>query len=334
AGLDLMVGKNSPFHCLSQTTDPAGRFIIVHGRWGSRLVTFASMYAPNIDDPMMVQNFFLKLAQYPSPWVIGGDFNCPIDTVVDRSSSILVAQTQMARVIQASMVVSSSLIRQVKDCNFLPRYISDHSPVSIRVEALEDVRGPYRWRLDPQLLTKEESVGEIESAIQEFFHFNHPSVSPPDMIWEAFKVTIRGKIIALSSAYRKAFQQRMVGLEQDLRGAETELYKNNSAENRERVASLQHDLNVLSTSKAERALLKTRSRFYARGDKAGKLLAWQLCREETDRHVPSIKLSDSTTSCVPGAINGTFQNYYASLYSTQYDEGTTRGPMLSFLDGV
>uniref|UniRef100_H3A5D9 Endonuclease/exonuclease/phosphatase domain-containing protein n=1 Tax=Latimeria chalumnae TaxID=7897 RepID=H3A5D9_LATCH len=301
--------------------------------------------------------------------IIGGDFNSPIDTVVDRSSSIPVVQSQMARVIQASMaecglvdiwrhlhpktreyshyshahksfscidfiLVSSSLIHRVKDCNFLPRYISDHSPVSIWVEAPEDVRGPCRWRLDPQLLTEEESVGETESAIHEFFHFSRPLVSTPDMIWEAFKVTIRGKIIALSSAYRKTFQQRMVGLEQDLRGAETELYKNNSAENRERVASLQHDLNVLSTSKAERALLRTRSRFYARGDKAGKLLAWQLRREETDCHIPSIRLSDGTTSFIPGAINGAFQNYYASLYSTQYDEGTMRGSMLSFLEGV
>uniref|UniRef100_H3B758 Uncharacterized protein n=1 Tax=Latimeria chalumnae TaxID=7897 RepID=H3B758_LATCH len=232
------------------------------------------------------------------------------------------------------LLVSSSLIHRVKGCNFLPRYISDRSPVQIRVEAPEDVRGPYRWRLDPQLLTRGEFVGEIESAIQEFFHFNHPLVSPPDMIWEAFKVTIRGKIIALSSAYKKTFQQRMVGLEQELRGAETELYKNNSAENRERVASLQHDLNVLSSSKAKRALFRTRSRFYARGDKAGKLLAWQLRREEADRHIPSIKLPDGTTSFIPGAINGAFQNYYSSLYTTQYDGGSMRGSMLSFLDSV
>uniref|UniRef100_H3AK39 Endonuclease/exonuclease/phosphatase domain-containing protein n=1 Tax=Latimeria chalumnae TaxID=7897 RepID=H3AK39_LATCH len=257
-----------------------------------------------------VQNFFLKLAQYPPPWIIGGDFNCPLDTVMDRSSSAPVAQIQMAKAILTSvaecglvdiwrhlhptsreyshyshahksfsridlLLVSSSLTHQVKDCNFLPHYISDHSPVQIQLDAPEDFRGPYWWRLDPQLLTRGESMGEIKSAIQSLS-------SPPDMIWEAFKATIRGKIIALSSAHKKAFQQQMVGLEQELRGAETELYKNNSEENR-------HDLNVLSSSKAERALLRTRSRFYARGDKAGKLLAWQLRREEADRQIPSIK---------------------------------------------
>uniref|UniRef100_H2ZU39 Endonuclease/exonuclease/phosphatase domain-containing protein n=1 Tax=Latimeria chalumnae TaxID=7897 RepID=H2ZU39_LATCH len=300
---------------------------------------------------------------------IGGDFNCPLDTVVDRSLPIPVGRTQMAKVIETSMVhcglvdiwrhlhprtreyshyshvhnsfsridlvlILSSLIHQVKECKFLPHYISDHSPINIRMETPDGGRGPYRWRLDPQLLNKEESVREIESAIKEFFRFNHPLVSTPDMIWEAFKAIIQGKIIALSSAYKKSYRQHTVTLELDLRRAETELYKSNSAENRERVASLQHELNVLSTSKAERALLRIRSRFYARGDKAGKLLAWQLRREEADRHVPSINLEHGTTSSTPETINRAFQNYYTSLYSTQYDKGSMRGHMFSFLEGV
>uniref|UniRef100_H3AGJ2 Endonuclease/exonuclease/phosphatase domain-containing protein n=1 Tax=Latimeria chalumnae TaxID=7897 RepID=H3AGJ2_LATCH len=328
---------------ISQSTDPAGCFIIIYGRWGSRPITFASLYAPNIDDPLVIQNFFLKLTQYPSPWVIGGDFNCPLDTVMDRSSSTPVTHTHMAKAILSSMVdygltdiwrhlhsksreyshhshahksfsridlflISSSLIHRVRECCFLPRYISDHSPICVQVEAPEDLQRPYRWRLDPQLLTKEESIGE-------FFHFNHSQSSPPDMIWEAFKATIRGKIIALSSANKKLFQQQMVHLEQELSGVETELYKDNSEENRERVASLQHDLNVLSSSKEERALFRTRSQYYARGDKAGKLLAWQLHREEADRLLPSIKLPDDTVSFSPGAINGAFWNYYSTLYS-------------------
>uniref|UniRef100_H3AT54 Endonuclease/exonuclease/phosphatase domain-containing protein n=1 Tax=Latimeria chalumnae TaxID=7897 RepID=H3AT54_LATCH len=325
-------------------------------------ITFASMYAPNVDNPLTVQNFFLKLSQYPSPWVIGGDFNCPLDTVMDRSSSTPVAQTHMAKAILFSMVeysltdkwrhlhpktreyshyshahksfsridfllISSSLTHRVKNCILLPRYISDHSPVCVQLEAPENYQGPYWWRLDPQLLTREESMGEIKSAIQEFFHFNHSLSSPPDVIWEALKATIRGKIIALSLANKKSFQQQMVSLEQELSGAETELYKNNLEETREWVASLQHDLNVLSSSKAERA-------FYARGDKAGKLLAWQLRREEADRYIPSIKLPDDDVSFSPGAINGAFRSYYSSLYSTQLGGVGWKRSMLSFLDGV
>uniref|UniRef100_H3AQW7 Endonuclease/exonuclease/phosphatase domain-containing protein n=1 Tax=Latimeria chalumnae TaxID=7897 RepID=H3AQW7_LATCH len=340
---------------LSQVTDPAGRFIIVHGRWGSKQVTFASIYAPNIDDPLVIQDFFLQLAQFPSPWVIGGDFNCALDTVVDRSSSVQVAQTHMAKNILASMkeyglmdvwrhlhptvreysfyshahqsfsrinllLISALLSHRVKACEFLLHFASDHSPVMIQLEAPEDLQGPFRWRLDSHLFTREDFVGEIRLAIQEFFQFSHFPPSSPDMIWEAFKATIRGKIIAFSSACRKKFQQRMVSLEQELREAETELYKNISAENRERVALLQHDLNEPSSVGAEKDLFRVRSRFYARGDKASKLLAWQLCREEADRLVLSIRLSDGSTSFAPEAINGVFQKYYSALYSTQYDE--------------
>uniref|UniRef100_H3ATJ9 exodeoxyribonuclease III n=1 Tax=Latimeria chalumnae TaxID=7897 RepID=H3ATJ9_LATCH len=363
----ILISKNSPFHCLSQVTDPAGCFIIVHSRWGSKQVTFASLYAPNIDDPLVIQNFFLQLAQFPSPWVIGGDFNCALDTVMDRSSSVQVAQTHMAKTILASMkeyglmdvwrhlhptvreshyshvhqsfsridllLISALLSHRVKACEFLPRFISDHSPVMTQLETPTSYRDPF-GRLDSHLLTRDDFVGEIKSAIQEFFQFNHSLPSSPDMIWEAFKATIRGKIIAFSSACRKKFQQQMVSLEQELRGVETELYKNNLAENRKRVALLQHDLNKLSSAGVEKALLKIRSRFYARGDKAGKLLAWQLCHEEADRLIPSIRLQDGNTSFAPEATNGAFQKYYSALYSTQYDERSMRGSMVSFLDNI
>uniref|UniRef100_H3B126 Endonuclease/exonuclease/phosphatase domain-containing protein n=1 Tax=Latimeria chalumnae TaxID=7897 RepID=H3B126_LATCH len=299
-----------------------------------------------------IQNFVLQLAQFPSPWVIGGDFNCALDTVMDRSSFVQVAQTHMAKTILASMreyglmdvwrhlhptakeyshyshayqsfscidlllLISSLLSHRVKACEFLPRFISDHSPVVIQLEAPDDPQGPFRWKFDSHLLTRDDFVGEIKLAIQEFFQFNRFPPSSPDMIWEAFKATIRGKIIAFSSACKRKFQQRMVSLEQELRGAETELYKNNSAENRERVALLQHDLNELSSVGAEKALLRIRSRFYAQGDKVGKLLAWQLRHEEADRLIPSIRLPDGNTPFAPEAINGAFQNYYSALYST------------------
>uniref|UniRef100_H3ATQ6 Endonuclease/exonuclease/phosphatase domain-containing protein n=1 Tax=Latimeria chalumnae TaxID=7897 RepID=H3ATQ6_LATCH len=347
-GVAILIRKNLPFQCLSQVTDPAGRFVVVHGRWGAKPITFASMYAPNIDDPL--------LAQFPSPWVIGGDFNCPLDTVKDRSSSVQVAQTLMAKTILASMKeyglmdVWWHLRPTAREYSFyshahqtfshidffflfLPcsviKYISDHSPLWIQLEAPEDIQGPFRWRFN--LLTQDDFVGEIRLAIQEFFHLNHSPQSSPDVVWEAFKAMIRGKIIAFSSACKKSFQQQMARLEQELREAETELYKSNSAENRESVALLQHNLNELSSSRAERALLRIRSKFYARGDRAGKLLTWQLRQEEADRLIPSIRLLDDTISFALEAINGAFQNYCSILYSIQYDKSTmSSGSLHSF----
>uniref|UniRef100_H2ZZS5 exodeoxyribonuclease III n=1 Tax=Latimeria chalumnae TaxID=7897 RepID=H2ZZS5_LATCH len=102
-GVAILIHKNLPFQCLSQVMDPAGRFVVVHGRWGAKPITFASMYAPNIDDPLVLQNFFLQLAKFPSPWVIGGDFNCPLITVIGRFSPVQVTQTLMAKTILASV---------------------------------------------------------------------------------------------------------------------------------------------------------------------------------------------------------------------------------------
>uniref|UniRef100_H3A6J6 Endonuclease/exonuclease/phosphatase domain-containing protein n=1 Tax=Latimeria chalumnae TaxID=7897 RepID=H3A6J6_LATCH len=281
----ILIYKNFPFYCLSHVTDPSGRFVIIHGRLGTKPVTFTSTYAPNVDDPLVIQNFFLQLAQFPTPWVISGDFNCSLDTVMDRSSPVPVPQTHTAKAVLTSMKEYGlmdvwhhlhSTTREYSyyshahqtfshiDLFLISSLLShqDHSPIWIQLEIPGDSQNPFRWRFNSHLLARDDFVGEIKLAISEFFQINKSLPSTPAVIWEAFKAMIRGKIIAFSLACRKSFQQQMVDLEQELRGAETELYKTNSAVNRERVALLQHNLNNLSSSRAERALLRTRSKFY------------------------------------------------------------------------
>ena len=40
----------------------------------------------NFDDHMFIQNVFLQVAQAPPGWLLVGDFNFCLDTVLDRSS--------------------------------------------------------------------------------------------------------------------------------------------------------------------------------------------------------------------------------------------------------
>uniref|UniRef100_H3B6N9 Endonuclease/exonuclease/phosphatase domain-containing protein n=1 Tax=Latimeria chalumnae TaxID=7897 RepID=H3B6N9_LATCH len=333
-----------------------GQFVIVSGWLNNCKFTLAAVYTPNIDDPQMLRGFLLQLAPFPMPWVVGGETNCTLDPIMDRLSSVSADLTKSARTIlegledfalvdvrrhghptskeysfhlQVHNMFSriNPLLHRVEACSYHPRSILDHSSLDLIMD-FPEIRPPSRrWRLNPRLLIREESRAMIRNRIEEYMEVNTPDSATPEIIWEALKATLRGHIISYSVAHRKKAQAQVLELELDLRWAETEEYKNHSAETSERVAKIRHELNMLTTSKAGYALLRTKSRYYARGDKAGKLLAWQLRKEEAERKIQESSISESTTSKEPEVIT----SYYSTLYTS---EKGSRDQMSSFLDGI
>ena len=69
-------------------SDPNGRFIIVTGRIGTNNLVLANVYGPNWDDENFFKNLFFSLPDLNShQLILGGDFNCCLDTLLDCSSN-------------------------------------------------------------------------------------------------------------------------------------------------------------------------------------------------------------------------------------------------------
>ncbi len=73
---------------------------------------------------------------------------------------------------------------------------------------------------------------------------------------------------------------------------------------------------MLSTHKIKNAIRKMKHWYYEWGDKAGKLLAWQIKKEEASRALYTIKKNERFTSN-PSKIKEAFPSYYQSLYTSQ-----------------
>uniref|UniRef100_H3B4Y6 Endonuclease/exonuclease/phosphatase domain-containing protein n=1 Tax=Latimeria chalumnae TaxID=7897 RepID=H3B4Y6_LATCH len=283
---------------------------------------------------------------------VGGDFNCVLDTSMDRSS-ILTGLTRSAGVVWEEMeefglvevwrhrhstskeysfhpqvhdsfsridlvLLSSSLLHRVESCSYLPRSISGHSPLKVVMDPC----------LNPRFLATEESVTMVRNLIDEYLVHNSPSSSTTDYVWEALKATLCGHIISHSVAYKNKYRAQLLNLELDLHQAETEDYKCcASAESQERVVKIRHDLNI-STSKAEDVL------YYAKVNKAGKLPAWQLWKVELEHHISVIRVPKSAPSGDPKVINKGFASYYSSLYTSESSFQGSRGCMSLFLDAL
>lgn len=85
-GVLILIHKTIPFQLTNIVQDPQGRFVIAQGNILSIALNLASIYGPNEDKPKFFENLFLTLSSLHGLNIIGGDFNCTLDPLVDRST--------------------------------------------------------------------------------------------------------------------------------------------------------------------------------------------------------------------------------------------------------
>ncbi len=87
-GVAILIDKNVPFVPNDIISDKNGRYIIVSGTLCNKNLILANFYAPNFDDVSFFKHALSLLPDLNShSLILGGDFNCCLDPVLDRSSS-------------------------------------------------------------------------------------------------------------------------------------------------------------------------------------------------------------------------------------------------------
>lgn len=81
--------------------------------------------------------------------------------------------------------------------------------------------------------------------------------------------------------------------------------------------SLQSEYDLLSTSIVERQLLHTTQRYFEHGDRAGKLLAYQVRAATASRLVPRTKSSAGEIVIDPMTTSNVFSDFYSGLYTLE-----------------
>ncbi len=87
-GVAILIDKNVPFVPNYIISDKNGRYIIVSGTLCNKNLILANFYAPNFDDVSFLKHALSLLPDLNChSLILGGDFNCCLDPVLDRSSS-------------------------------------------------------------------------------------------------------------------------------------------------------------------------------------------------------------------------------------------------------
>lgn len=166
-GVMILIHKSIPFMLKDKYVDQSGRFLILNGTIFSTQINFVNVYAPNGDNPSFYQNVFLSLSTCPGYYIVGGDFNCVIDPIYDRSTSS--AHQQTRRIIKEHMIdlnlteiwrylnpnkrdyschsnthktysridyflISKGLVSLVDNCWYDSILLSDHAPITLTLQ--------------------------------------------------------------------------------------------------------------------------------------------------------------------------------------------------------
>lgn len=184
--------------------------------------------------------------------------------------------------------------------------ISDHAPTSVTIN-FPNHRSPHtQWKLSHFLLNNPRFIEFFQEEISHFFQTNDTPDIMRGTLWEACKAYLRGQAISFASQQKKADTERMVWLLDQLLRIDTQYAAAPTPFLYNQRLKYQSEFDLLSTSKVETQLLKTRQCYFEMEDKAGKLLAHQARTAALSRLIPRIKLPSGTVVTNPKLVSDAF----------------------------
>lgn len=209
-------------------------------------MVLANVYAPNVDDVGFLERFFSSLPDLSSySLILGGDFNCWLDPVLDRSSLNPGSISRSASFIQSFLsnfgvsdvwrslhpnkreysffshvhhtftridyfFIDNELIPLARSCAYQGIVISDHAPVVLSLALPDLPQVKKHCRFNSTLLSDNDFVNFMKEHISFFFQTNTSPDTSSLVVWDALKAYLRGQIISYTANMKKkAHRERL-----------------------------------------------------------------------------------------------------------------------------
>lgn len=315
-GVAIIIKKNIPFRHINTISDINGRFLIVTGELHSMHVTLVNIYGPNVDDAGFFRKIFEKLADLTdTKLIIAGDYNVILDWRLDRSSQKQTGPSNTSVTLNSLIssinlidiwrllhptdreysyfsklhnsysridffLLDSKLLPNVIDSKYHNILISDHAPVSVIFD-LNVPKQESTWRLGPSLINDEDFCKYLSKKIEEFLQTNDTLDTSDSILWETFKVVMRGHIISYVAAQKKERNSRLNVINSKLTHLEVLYRQHGNNETLQEIVKLKYEYNTILTKQVSDQMLRLRLRYFELGDKPHTLLARQLRGDKT-----------------------------------------------------
>ena len=209
--------------------------------------------------------------------------------------------------------IASELLPSVTTSTYHNILISDHSPVSLNFKNI--LSSPkYSWRLNPLLLEDQSFIEHMNARIDEFLVTNDNGEVSDSILWETFKVVMRGHVISFESAKKRKLNIRLKDIEKMLPVLEETYRSSLLAADYNKIMKLKYEYNTILNKRVSSLLLKIKQKHFELGDKPEKLLASQLRGERAKQAIHRIKSKSGRLLTNPREINVCFRDFYKELF--------------------
>ena len=183
-----------------------------------------------------------------------GDFNIPLDPLVDRMSQVtwqekkarktfqtMIESNELAdiwrffnedkaeftwrkekpRLVKSRLdyiFTSESLLQHARKATILPSFKSDHSLVKVQMQIQANPKGPGYWKLNTSLLRDKDYIEKMNMLIK--MELNNVQKTKKAQ-FEYLKIAVKGSSIQFASRRKKSDINKMQVLEHKLKAAET-----------------------------------------------------------------------------------------------------------------
>ncbi len=130
---------------------------------------------------------------------------------------------------------------------------------------------------------------------------------------------IQGFCISFSSTLAKAKTHQFTQLENKIQSLQNLQKQHFTDQQATQLSPLKEEYDLLSHSKAEFILHRTRQKYYFESERPSHLLALRLKECESKAYISAIKSSDDQVTMNPVAINEIFKGFYTNLYKAETD---------------
>ncbi|KAL9982975.1 hypothetical protein ACROYT_G005090 [Oculina patagonica] len=324
------------------STDNYGRCVLAETILSDKKTIFVNIYAPNearhqISFLAELSNSFLR--EYINDNVVlGGDFNCVIDSLDKRGgkpfdakkASVVELRTLIStnnlvdcwrfknpdscgitwsnpsRKIQSRLdylLVSKNLCKLIRECNIIPNIHSDHSAVALNITFDEDSppRGPGFWKFNNSLLLDIDYVELLTFKIREFV-IRHQQVNDKGLFWEMIKMELRAFTIKYSKRKAKKSRDEEASPKTRLISIQNKLQANHNESDKMEMDKLKAKLAEVEARKTQGAIVRSRTRWYEYGEKNSKYFYSLEKTNYRRKHVTSVKIHEDKKITDPKKI--------------------------------
>lgn len=168
--------------------------------------------------------------------------------------------------------------------------------------------------------------------ISDFLLTNDNNTVSDSILWETFKVVMKGNTISFQSSKKTARLTRLSAIESELSTLEDAYRQSNSPDTLDSILKIKIEYNKILSDQVINHIQKLKQRHFELSHKANKLLSRQLKGVQAERAIHKISSPTGELIINPKKINERFANHFAELYTSL--SNSTESDIAGFLNSL